>query len=82
MDCCPLGAEPLPKYDGHVTYQALVALLVFCAGNPPISGGGHKWPVMRSFDVYFKQSSWFETSWRSYDITVTNATVAGKNHLR
>ena len=59
-----------------------LTLLVFCVGNPPITGGcPHKGPVKRNFYVFFdvslinmliKQSSWcwFGTPCRSYDVTV------------
>ena len=40
--------------NGAMKWKAFSALLTFCEGNPPVTGGFTSiWPVMRSVDISF-----------------------------
>ena len=70
------------------------ASLAFCEGGPPVTGGfPHKGPTMWSFDAPFDASlhkcfnirwifRWFDTSWRSFDVTVRYACVWTRVYAR
>ena len=74
--------------------EALSELLALCEGNPPVTGGFTSQKASSTgFDIYFNVSlnkllknqlniQWFDTSWRSCDITVMHMINGGEVTLK